>query len=422
MRATLDHALRDLDPVDRARVDGWSHSPEGHRTLRRVTGAVAIVPRRPRRPWKNAVAALAAVLVLVVATVVFAAPWGSQTPAPLQGMAGRLVAGHWQILDAGPATGFIDPWTTWTGTEFVVFAHDLGAGAAFDPQTGTWRTIATPPLRAASFTAAPVWTGDEIVVWGTAPAAGSRAGADGAAYSPKTDSWRALSLAPIAVSKGATALWAGREIVVIGGNATPCTAAETCRSAVGAYDPGTDVWRSLPPLPAALGHKARVSATWDGTAVVIAVTRPHGSFAARWEPGSPEWERLPEISSLPRKHRLVIVDGSVVDIAQSAATSPLGASRLDRAKDVWSPIATLPAEASCGGRAVAIPHGAVVLCAHRDQLVLDAGGERWGRLPVAPLATEPARWTGRELIAMSDDGQSLLRLVPGPVASNSRGA
>jgi hypothetical protein len=59
-----------------------------------------------------------------------------------------------------------------------------------------------------------VWTGRELIVWGTAVRVDVRP-RDGAAYNPATDSWRSIADATIELTD-ATAVWTGSEMIVFG--------------------------------------------------------------------------------------------------------------------------------------------------------------------------------------------------------------
>jgi hypothetical protein len=127
--------------------------------------------------------------------------------------------------------------TAWTGRELFYWGGDRSCqegpvrneGAAFDAVTGTWRPLATAPIDGRS-SAAAVWTGEELLVWG---GWGGNIRADGAAYRRATDEWRLLSESPFARQIPTAAVWTGREMLVWGG---PEGAA---------YDPAMDTWREV---------------------------------------------------------------------------------------------------------------------------------------------------------------------------------
>jgi hypothetical protein len=105
----------------------------------------------------------------------------------------------------------------WTGTEWLVWGGtddgvEFDDGAAYDPSTDTWRAITESPLSKRRVRA--VWTGNEMIV-----AAGSTGGdpvtgngefahGDGAAYDPVSDTWRSIAEGP--AHPGFDSLWTGR--------------------------------------------------------------------------------------------------------------------------------------------------------------------------------------------------------------------
>ena len=91
------------------------------------------------------------------------------------------------------------PLGVWTGRELVLFVSGISAvdgkplppelarAAAYDPATDTWRPIA--PLPESRVGATAVWSGHEILVVGGRDGNGALAGA-GLAYNPTTTDWR----------------------------------------------------------------------------------------------------------------------------------------------------------------------------------------------------------------------------------------
>jgi hypothetical protein len=135
-----------------------------------------------------------------------------------------------------------DPVTVWTGREVLVWGGVVEAsaarttyavdGAAFDPTTGTWRTLAPAPLSPDRY--AGVWTGTELVVIG-----GGEATVDGAAYDPVTDTWRDIAYPPLALVESRLTF---RDGVVYVSGAVRTGEAVTGRAGTMAYDVATDRW------------------------------------------------------------------------------------------------------------------------------------------------------------------------------------
>ena len=119
-------------------------------------------------------------------------------------------------------------------------------GAAYDPAAGTWRMIAPSPLDARAPRGA-VWTGQEMIVWGSLGLddTGLR-DATGAAYDPTTDTWRTIADAPYPINWGSV-VWTGEEMIVLGASVYGGNHSDTPDSVGMAYNPIADSWRKLPP-------------------------------------------------------------------------------------------------------------------------------------------------------------------------------
>jgi len=189
----------------------------------------------------------------------------------------------------------------------------------------------------------------------------------GAAYNPATNTWRRLAASTLAPSQSATGAWDGHEVLLfigprdVNGNAVPASA----RAA--AYDPATDTWRPIAPLPA-----GRESAAWDGrelllvggTAAAAARNRPLPRTGFAYDPAADRWR---QIAAMP--------SGRV-----GAAAVWTGAHLL-----LWG------GQTAPSGETVTPPHG----------LAYDPASNSWSALPPAPLLgrNEPAAiWTGRLML------------------------
>jgi hypothetical protein len=151
---------------------------------------------------------------------------------------------QWSRLEDAPVAA-TDAHAVWTGAEAVFIFSDHGMnGQAYDPETGSWRTIAQAPIqwRPGAIT---VWTGSEIIVWGGGDSEdGTVTG--GAAYDPVDDAWRTLPEPPLELNL-ASGMWTGREMIVFGSLVDDRNRASTKTSVGAAYNPVTDTWRELPP-------------------------------------------------------------------------------------------------------------------------------------------------------------------------------
>jgi hypothetical protein len=166
-----------------------------------------------------------------------------------------------EILDPGPLRAQGDTAVVATDREVVVWSGD---GAAYEPETARWRTLAPAPLPSGPEPPVGVWTGAEVVIFRDRSAA---------AWDPGTDAWRVL---PGARGPVSAAVWTGDEIVTFPGPA--------------ALDPATGNWRDLPPPPAgieSLGGQASVI-RWTGGEVLVV-----GGIAAAYDPAANAWRELP---------------------------------------------------------------------------------------------------------------------------------
>jgi hypothetical protein len=184
----------------------------------------------------------------------------------------------WVELADPPFSGsFVPAGAVWTGHEAIWWGGpdqgDTPWGAAYDPGSDTWRTIAASPLRMRT-DAAVVWTGEEMIVWGGHPAPFEPYEEIGAAYDPQTDTWRTIAAAPIQSRGDVAAVWTGSEMIVAGGERVdgppvcaadaPCPALPSARVMRdgAAYDPRSDTWRTISSAPGPLVD--RVAVTWTG--------------------------------------------------------------------------------------------------------------------------------------------------------------
>jgi len=268
----------------------------------------------------------------------------------------------WRRLSPpGPTSGFMDNDAVWTGKEVLVFGQ--GTRLGYNPRTNRWRRLPHSPLLSIhDGYGIVVWTGREMIGWGGGCC--GDAFSDGVAYNPTTNRWRALAPTPLAGGH-ALGAWTRRELVLFVGNLNPDTGkpwpARLARAA--AYNPATDTWRRIAPLPAPRGG---ASVVWDGHEILV-VGGSAGRVAARvgfaYNPATNRWRRLPPMDS-GRIGAAAVWTGSRL-LLWGGTTSP-------------------------GGTAVP-----------RHGLAYDPRANRWAPLPQAPLAgrLQPtAVWTGRSLI------------------------
>jgi hypothetical protein len=252
------------------------------------------------------------------------------------------LAGSWRPLPAAPIA--LDGYLTgaWTGTQMIVFGRhqvtkldargnpytvrSFDVAAAYAPATNRWRKLAPRPGPTGGFEGgySAVWTGKEVLVWGAfdyqaynpatnrwrllprRPGIGAAGGlvvwtgsemigwgggccgdafSDGVAYKPATNRWRKLPASPLAGSQSPIGAWTGRELVIFVASLDPDGKPWPARLArAAAYDPASNAWRRLAPLP---GGRA-TSAVWDGREVLV-LTAGGALFA--YDPAGNRWRR-----------------------------------------------------------------------------------------------------------------------------------
>jgi N-acetylneuraminic acid mutarotase len=210
---------------------------------------------------------------------------------------------NWRTIAPMPATMASPTAAVWTGREVVVFDHTHTY--RYHPTTDQWSVGAAPPFARDGVTV--VWTGHQMLVWGgqdTAPPGASPSAlpvrADGAAYDPTTDTWQAIPAAPVPARTDAEAVWTGRQMILWGGTGSSGYA----HGALGkgaAYDPTKRTWRALPasPLTARSGHQmvwtGREVVVWGGFTPLVPAPRD----GAGYDPATDQWRRLPAAPPTP---------------------------------------------------------------------------------------------------------------------------
>lgn len=218
---------------------------------------------------------------------------GSNEDPDAGGFAFDAITRRWESLPPSPLAGRSDPAFAWTGRELLVWGGWDGGfrnppyfddGAAFDPIAGTWRMLAPAPIEARS--AFSVWTGKELIVWGSKERAAPRL--DGAAYEPSTNTWRTIADGPTDITDGSS-VWTGEEMIVFGAALDSSNSADTPTAIGAAYDPVSDSWRALPPSD--LSPQAMTAEWVNGE--LIAWDYDHGSAA--YDPVADAWQPLSDV-------------------------------------------------------------------------------------------------------------------------------
>ncbi len=147
-------------------------------------------------------------------------------------------------------------------------------GAAYDPATDSWRTIAPSPIRW-GLPSAGVWTGSEWVI--------AVQHLDGrvriAAYDPETDQWRRLTDPPPGFA-GVEVVWTEDELILSDGQSML------------RMDPSGEAWRPGSVLPDQ--SLIRGPLFWTGGTLIARLAHDWHSptFLAAWDPARDHWTEL----------------------------------------------------------------------------------------------------------------------------------
>ena len=308
--------------------------------------------------------------MLVVSRVTRRAQNGSVTARVMIAAAYDPAANTWRRLPSPrPTSSFLGYSAVWTGKEMLVWGQ--GVREAYNPRARRWRRLpGSKLLKGHDGFGLVAWTGSELIGWGGGCC--GDAFRNGVAYRPGTNTWRALAPSPLAGSQSPIGAWTGHELVVLVGGLDPDGKpwpAPLARAA--AYDPRTNTWRRIPPLPE---PRDGAKAVWDGQEVLVvggaapALTgrRPSPArFGFAYNPVTNRWRRLPPAAG------------------RTGAAAVWTGKRLL----VW------------GGRAN--PGGSASAVLPVRGLAYDPGRNSWSALPRAPLSGRvgpAAVWTGRALI------------------------
>jgi N-acetylneuraminic acid mutarotase len=269
-------------------------------------------------------------------------------------------ANAWSKLAPPPGPGYVPGYkAVWTGKQMLVFGaiHSV----AFTPATNAWRE-----LRKSIPGGIVVWTGREAIGWGGGCC--GDAWSNGAAYNPATDTYRDLPRSPLAPSQGPMGAWTGHELILFVSGFDPDGKPYPARLArAAAYNPATNRWHRIAPLPA---PRQGASAVWDGRELLVVGGSVVGSnrvlkggFA--YNPATNSWRRLAPMGSgrlgataVWTGNRLLLWGGETGSPG-SAAISRYGLA-YDPKANRWSALPKAPLRARDGSTVVWTDHALIV--------------------------------------------------------------
>jgi hypothetical protein len=281
----------------------------------------------------------------------------------------------WRRLSPPRPTGsFLNYSSVWTGMEMLVWGQ--GTREAFSPATNRWRQLPRSPLLAVHDAfGLVVWTGRELIGWGGGCC--GDAFSDGVAYNPGSNSWRALAPSPLAGSQHPIGAWTGRELAVFVPNLNPDGKPWPARLArAAAYMPATNTWRRIARLPVPGG-----TAVWDGRELLVVGGGAKGRSALAYNPRTNRWRRLAPLPSgrfaaavVWTGKRLLLWGGSETAGGGAPLLPPRGLA-YDPQADRWSALPRAPVVGRLGPAAVWTGHTMILWGGSRPKTPLGTGTE-----------------------------------------------
>ena len=347
----------------------------------------------------------------------------------------------WTSLPPAPISGRLGAGVVWDGSEMIVWGGGSRAqgittleadGAAYNPVTRTWRTIApAPPGVLGGAGGGSAWTGTAAVFWaGNSP----DGPAGGAVYHPKTDTWTRLAAGPLGVRESYSSVWTGRELLIISGNSGDALATPVAAAA----NPETGSWRLLPTLDNVTGLQA-LGAVWSGREAFIMGNRSlcpeQGSDCQSFQPifiaYNPTTDALRQIdlanspvgTQKRSQLRPIAWTGTTVLFAD-VADPTAGVVSYDPATGSWHTGRPAPCAIPdpSYSQTAWIGHRYVVACGTDGLQIYTPATDTWqtshpGPSPLNSHTDSAIVWTGTELIAWSGTLRETFNPTPNEGAS-----
>jgi hypothetical protein len=300
----------------------------------------------------------------------------------------------------------------------------LQTGGQYDPISDSWvglTTIGSPGICSTY----PVWAGDRLVIWDTAPD-GTTAGGQ---YHPASDSWTAMATSVGPPPRwGVSSVWTGNVMVVWGGTIDNTAWHQTGNR----YDPLVDAWTPMSTTNAPVSVQFR-STVWSGTDMIVwggaNANQSATNTGGRYNPITDTWQPTSMVGapSVRTIHRAVwtgskmVVWGGWFQLVEGQNTNTGGC--YDPATDSWQPTSTVGAPAARGDFAAAWTGSRMLVFGGRgkagytfpettlsDGFSYDPVGDTW--TPIS-LSGAPAGgitfglWTGSSMLVWPDrDGRT----------------
>jgi hypothetical protein len=384
-------------------------------------------------------------VALLAAVTVACAGIGSPDRAS-QERVGSQRPNSWRVIAESPIEPGYGHLAVWTGEEMIVWggsrldedtlrSSPVRDGAAYDPRTDSWRKIPAAPVPGGSGYSV-VWTGEEMVVWGD-PRRGRRSeGNVGAAFDPATNTWRRIASGPLTGRAGHLAMWTGDEMIAWGGFLTSYTQ-ERYDGEGAVYDPRTDSWQLLPRAPLPAGYDAM--GAWTGDEVIVLATPmgndpddyPKFAQAAAYDPAADSWRELPRPPHVAYvSPPAAFLDGKLMLLSLGGQVDGGEVNNYGRSYDTGGVFDVSSNEWRPHSEPPTRPSQTWPQIATDEEVIIDGLAydperDAWRVLPDFPLGARefPAMvWTGRELIVWGGAKLATGNVIVDPPPPRNTGA
>jgi len=260
-----------------------------------------------------------------------------------------------------------------TGSNGIVYAIGGSTGLAvttvvstveaYDPTTDRWSAVAPMPSARRYLMAATDRHGRIYAIGGAAPPALAGFRNTVQRYDPQTDSWATVAPLPAPRCCGAVATGRDGRIYVAGGFNV-----QGQIGAVDAYDPESDAWESVAPLPSPLAGGPATAAWSNGLIYVMGGITGINTIPTvrRYDPCADTWATVASMPTprrftdavLSRGGQIYVLGGTVGSVGFPGTQVLAVAERYDPVSDTWA--TTAPLTTPRGALAAAVgPRGSI---------------------------------------------------------------
>jgi len=294
--------------------------------------------------------------------------WGGKEPGLADGLANGArynpSANNWSTMTTPPATGEPSERSSaagvWTGDALIIWGGNNGgtylrSGGLYRHGVG-WTNTPDAGAPSPRFGHTAVWTGTEMIVWGgTGP--GSKLNT-GARFHLGSNRWFSMTTSNAPRRRTAhVAVWTGREMIVFGGYDTTNLFYPTFLNSAARYNPSNDTWTAISNNIFIIA-RAGATAVWTGKEMIfwggyshdggIAPTYSYFNSGGRFNPESNLWFTVASSGLSGRRYHSAVWSGEEMIVwGGYGASGPTNTgARYNPNSNTWTPVPTNGAPAA----------------------------------------------------------------------------